>query len=63
MKCDRCQGWMVNEKYYGSGFPFWGWRCVACGEILDPVISENRNRHRKFLLAEGRGTTAGRNGR
>jgi hypothetical protein len=43
MKCHRCHGWMVNEKFYGRGSFFWGWRCVSCGEILDPVILENRN--------------------
>ena len=43
MKCHRCHGWMVNEKFYGIGAFFWGWRCVFCGEILDPVILQNRN--------------------
>jgi hypothetical protein len=49
---------MVNEKYYGAGLPFWGWRCVSCGEILDPVIWENRNHRRQISLAEGQGTLA-----
>ncbi len=60
MKCHRCRGWMVEEKYYGSGFPFWGWRCVCCGEILDPVIQKNRDHHRQLLLAESRGIPAER---
>jgi hypothetical protein len=38
---------MVNEKYYGAGIPFWGWRCVLCGEIIDDIIWENRNHSRK----------------
>ena len=45
-RCHRCQGMMVLEKYYGPGEPFWGWRCYLCGEILDPLICENR---RDFL--------------
>ncbi len=23
---------------------FYGWRCVTCGEILDPVIMRNRDK-------------------
>jgi hypothetical protein len=42
MKCPRCSGMMSNEKFYGPGEPFWGWRCAFCGEILDPLILENR---------------------
>ena len=63
MKCRRCQGWMVNEKYYGAGFPFWGWRCVSCGEILDPVIWENRNHLRKLAPSESQGIPGERRGR
>ena len=63
MKCNRCEGWMVNEKYYGAGLPFWGWRCVSCGEILDPVIWENRNHRRKFPLSESQGIPGERRGR
>jgi len=33
---------MVNERFYGPGENFLGWRCVSCGEILDEVILENR---------------------
>jgi hypothetical protein len=63
MKCLRCQGWMVNEKYYGAGLPFWGWRCVCCGDILDPVIWENRSRRRHLSLIESHGGVAERRGR
>ena len=42
MRCQRCNGMMVKEKYYGPGDPFWGWRCTRCGEILDAIILENR---------------------
>jgi hypothetical protein len=62
MKCHRCRGWMVQEKYYGAGLPFWGWRCVFCGDILDSVIWQNRSLRRRLppvqtreALAEGRG--------
>jgi hypothetical protein len=34
---------MVNERFYGPGDPFWGWRCMLCGNISDPMILENRS--------------------
>ena len=42
MKCHRCRGVMVYDKFYGSQEQFWGWKCLICGEIVDPVILENR---------------------
>ena len=42
MRCHRCGGVMVYEKFYGSCEEFFGWRCVLCGEIVDQVILENR---------------------
>ncbi len=42
MKCHRCNGMMVFEKFYGDSEHFFGWRCVVCGEIVDQVILENR---------------------
>ncbi len=41
-RCHRCQSVMVNEKFYGPGENFWGWRCICCGEIVDQIILENR---------------------
>ena len=43
MRCQRCNVVMVNERFYGPGDPFWGWRCVLCGNIFDPIILENRS--------------------
>ena len=43
MRCQRCNMVMVNERFYGPGDPFWGWRCVLCGNIFDPIILENRS--------------------
>jgi len=42
MKCQRCGGIMVLEKFYGTSEVFLGWRCIACGDIVDQVILENR---------------------
>jgi len=41
-KCLRCRGAMIYDKFYGAREQFWGWKCVICGEIVDPVILENR---------------------
>jgi len=45
MKCMRCGGAMIYEKFYGDCEHFFGWRCVVCGEIIDQVILENRLVH------------------
>jgi hypothetical protein len=42
MKCHRCGGVMVYERFYGPQEHFLGWRCVLCGEIIDRVILDNR---------------------
>jgi hypothetical protein len=47
MKCHRCGGIMVLERFYGASDHFSGWRCVLCGEIVDPVIFENRRRQKR----------------
>jgi hypothetical protein len=41
-KCLRCRGTLTYEKFYGVGEQFWGWKCLICGEIIDPVILANR---------------------
>ena len=47
MRCHRCGGIMVLEKFYGICEHFFGWRCLACGEIFDQVILENRLAQRR----------------
>lgn len=49
--CRRCQGLMVPERfqdYYDDTgqLSFYGWRCLTCGEIVDPVIQTHRT-HRQ----------------
>jgi hypothetical protein len=38
----RCHGRMTFEKFYGQHSSFFGWHCVMCGDILDPVILLHR---------------------
>jgi hypothetical protein len=33
---------MHFEKFYDHDERFWGLRCIICGEIVDPVILQNR---------------------
>ncbi|MCJ7641690.1 MAG: hypothetical protein MUO29_07350 [Desulfobacterales bacterium] len=47
MRCQRCGGVMTYEKFYGNCEDFSGWRCILCGEIVDPVILENRHGHKR----------------
>ena len=42
ISCQRCNGRMAFEKFYGPNSYFFGWRCVICGDILDPVILLHR---------------------
>ena len=42
MHCQRCNGRMIFEKFYDVNNVFFGWHCVMCGEILDPVILLHR---------------------
>ncbi len=42
MSCQRCGSRMIFEKYYDVNSIFFGWHCVMCGDILDPVILLHR---------------------
>lgn len=42
MRCHRCGGMMIYEKFYGHHEFFFGWKCISCGEIVDNVILDNR---------------------
>ena len=39
-RCDRCRGLMVEE--WAPGLEIASWRCVACGERVDPLILAHR---------------------
>jgi hypothetical protein len=48
MRCARCNGLMVREKFEDLGglgssdHESAGWRCINCGAIVDPVITAHR---------------------
>ena len=39
-RCHRCGGLMTQEKVFEIGS--FDWRCVSCGERIDPVILAHR---------------------
>jgi late competence protein required for DNA uptake (superfamily II DNA/RNA helicase) len=43
--CQRCHGRMAFEKFYGQNGSFFGWHCVMCGDVLDPLILLHRLSH------------------
>jgi len=43
VKCDRCTGMMIHEEFFGPNGPFFSWRCLICGEVVDQTIIENRD--------------------
>jgi transcription elongation factor Elf1 len=47
MNCQRCNGYMVRDSFVDQrddtgGLLLEGWRCINCGEIVDPVVLTNR---------------------
>ncbi len=47
MTCTRCQGCMAKDHFLDlmeSAESMWlaGWRCLNCGNVLDPVLERNR---------------------
>ena len=57
MKCPHCSKSMIRENYYTDFEMFSGWRCIMCGEVLDPVILNNRRLSR---LTESTDQSTGR---
>ena len=56
-ECSRCKGLMVPERFQDildGQLSFYGWRCLSCGEIVDPIIASNRHRRSATLSARDR---------
>jgi hypothetical protein len=65
MRCQRCTALMVSERFLDhlddtGKFAFYGWRCLICGEIMDPIILAHRknkirpihSRNRKLIVGK-----------
>ena len=44
MRCPRCEGSMITTQLreLWSSDTVDGWRCLICGENIDPIIQSNR---------------------
>ena len=65
MECPRCHNVMFGDVFEDlrddtGALSFNGWRCVICGEILDPTIIKNRTCRPSPLLGRARQKVASR---
>lgn len=47
MNCQRCRGFMIRESFLDmrddtGHLSFDGWKCLNCGELVDPVVLMHR---------------------
>ena len=42
MNCDRCHGLLLLEYHVDADADWVGYRCLICGDRIDPVILERR---------------------
>lgn len=47
MSCQRCKGYMIREAFIDlrddtGHLSFDGWKCINCGEVVDPVVLTHR---------------------
>jgi hypothetical protein len=65
MDCPRCKSMMIEDVFEDLSddtglLSFPGWRCVTCGEILDPLIMKNRAARPSPLVGRARQKLAAR---
>jgi hypothetical protein len=51
MNCLKCHGNMNYEEFVsgaaeGTSWAYEGWRCIYCGDIIDPIILRHRQKTR-----------------
>lgn len=49
MPCERCQGFLVEEREAYTPPELAKWRCVNCGHLVDLVMACHRTRQRAGL--------------
>ena len=42
LRCGRCHGRMIPDTYHSGVERFWEWKCMSCGEVVDPLVLSNR---------------------
>ena len=58
MECMRCRGLMAEDHFIDlqeTGGLMWmkGWRCLNCGQVVDPLIEQNRRLQEAPVLGSG----------
>lgn len=59
MSCSRCHGMMVSIKLEDADStappePVLGWRCLLCGDIIDPLIHAHREGRQELSVDRAR---------
>lgn len=59
MKCPRCTGLMIRDEFLdlqdeAGRCRFMAWRCMICGEVIDPVILQHRTTRPAPMLDRAR---------
>lgn len=59
MNCPRCNGYMMRDDFLDiedetGQCRFVAWRCLICGEVLDPVILKHRSSPPKPMVDRAR---------
>jgi len=60
-RCPRCGSNMIHESFFGPSEQFSGLKCLFCGEVIDPVILQNRElmkAGRAMILLQERGSAS-----
>lgn len=55
MNCERCNGLVVQDQcldllFSGGEHSLWSWRCVSCGNVVDPMVLHNRRRQKDAVI-------------
>jgi len=62
MKCPKCNGFMVRERFTDYSVAFYAWRCINCGTIIDNTILENKSSKQRKTTYRRRVRTASKVG-
>ncbi len=44
MQCRKCKGLMVRERFSDYFLMVYAWKCINCGAIVDPTITNNQKK-------------------
>jgi len=52
MRCEKCKGLMVRERFSDYFLIVYAWKCINCGAIVDSTITHNQKKHPAVSSAE-----------